>query len=293
MRIAHITPGTGGSYYCQNCFRDNEFLHALLALGHDIIKVPMYLPLNLDNPEDQEDSPVFYGAINVYLKEKMAMYRHAPRWIERFFDTPGMLHLAAKLSGSTNAAGLEEMTISMLQGEDGRQASELDYLIQYLKKEIKPDVVHISNALLLGLARRLKDDLGTKVVCSLQDENEWIDPMAEHYRNKIWNLMADKTRDVDYFIAASKCYAERARDLLKIPADKMEVVHGGIHTKGYKKSSLPFDPPVIGYLCRLSEYFGLGILADAFIDLKKDSRFRDLKLYLTGGYAGKDKQFLK
>jgi glycosyltransferase involved in cell wall biosynthesis len=293
MRIAHITPGTGGSYYCQNCFRDNEFLNTLLDLGHDVIKIPMYLPLNLDSPGEHGDLPVFYGAVNVYLKEKVALYRHAPRWMERIFDSPVMLHLAAKLSGSTNATGLEEMTISMLQGEDGRQASELDYLIQYLKREIKPDIVHISNALLLGLARRLKSDLGARIVCSLQDENEWIDPMDESYRKRIWDLMAAKTGDVDYFIAASDCYAERSKELLKIPSHKMKVIYGGIHAEDYKQSPLSFDPPVIGYLCRMSEYFGLGILADAFIKLKKDSEFRNTKLYMTGGYGGKDKQFLK
>jgi glycosyltransferase involved in cell wall biosynthesis len=57
-------------------------------------------------------------------------------------------------------------------------------------------------------------------------------------------------------------------------------------------SPLPFDPPVIGYLCRLSEYFGLGILVDAFILLKQDPRFEGLKLHVTGGYTGLDKPFL-
>jgi glycosyltransferase involved in cell wall biosynthesis len=42
----------------------------------------------------------------------------------------------------------------------------------------------------------------------------------------------------------------------------------------------------------MSEYFGLGVLGDAFLELKKDNRFRDLKLHLTGGYSGDDKKFL-
>jgi glycosyltransferase involved in cell wall biosynthesis len=61
---------------------------------------------------------------------------------------------------------------------------------------------------------------------------------------------------------------------------------------GYKLSALPFNPPVIGYLCRMSEYFGLGILVDAFINLKKESEFKDLKLYITGGYTADDKNFV-
>ncbi len=292
MRIVYITPGTGGTFYCQNCLRDNELLNSLNALGHDVRKVPMYLPLNLSKERSNVDTPVFYGAINIYLKEKLPFYRHAPMWVERLFNSYALLELAAKKSGSTTATGLEEMTISMLMGEQGRQATELDHLIKYLHNKIKPDIVHLSNALLLGLARRLKNDLGTKVVCSLQDENEWIDPMEEGYQKEVWDLMAERAVDVDLFVTPSKYYANKSQELLRIPDEKIKIVFHGINLDGYEESSLPFDPPVIGYLCKMSEYFGLGILVDAFIKLKKESRFKDLKLYLTGGHTGDDKNFL-
>ena len=293
MKIVYITPGAGGSFYCQNCFRDNALLKSLIALGHDVVSVPMYLPSNLDSDCEMTGTPVFYGAINVYLKEKLPFYRHAPLWVERFFDSHFLLNFAAKKSGSTKATGLEDMTLSMLHGEMGRQASELEHLIHYLKEEIAPDVVHISNALLLGLAHKLKTDLGAKVVCSLQDENEWVDLMDEPYQEQVWDLMANKAEDVDLFVTSSRYYSEKSQKQLKIPPEKIQVIYGGICLDGYLKSPLPFDPPVIGYLCRMSEYFGLGILVDAFIKLKKDSRFQDLRLHLTGGYSGEDKSFLK
>ena len=292
MKIVYITPGSGMSFYCQNCFRDTALLKSLLALGHDVVRVPMYLPSNLDSGDEITGTPVFYGAINVYLKEKLPFYRHAPMWLERILDSNVLLNFAAKKAGSTRATGLEDMTLSMLHGEMGRQASELDHLVQYLKNEIAPDVVHISNALLLGLAHKLKEDLGVGVVCSLQDENEWVDLMDEAYQEQVWNLMAKKAEDVDLFVTASQYYSEKSQKQLKIPGDKIKVIYGGISLDGYIKSPLPFDPPVIGYLCRMSEYFGLGILVDAFIKLKKESRFKDLKLFLTGGYSGDDKSFV-
>jgi glycosyltransferase involved in cell wall biosynthesis len=292
MKIVYVTPGSGGTFYCQNCFRDSGLLESLFALGHDVIKVPMYLPVNLDNNSGVVDTPVFFGAINIYLKEKLPFYRHAPEWLERIFDSQALLQLAAKKSGSTSAAGLEEMTISMLLGEKGRQASELDHLINYLR-QINPDVVHLSNALLLGLAHRLKKDLGTGVVCSLQDENEWIDLMDESCQEKIWNIMAERAEDVDFFVTASQYYSEKSQKQLGILSDKIKVIYGGVNLEGYEVSSLPFDPPVIGYLCRMSEYFGLSILVDAFIGLKKEGRFKDLKLHITGGYTGEDKHFVK
>ena len=292
MKIVYVTPGAGGTFYCQNCFRDDGLLKSLLALGHDVRKVPMYLPSNLEMNGKIADTPVFYGAINVYLKEKLPFYRHAPVWLERIFDFYPLLNIAGKKSGSTRATGLEEMTISMLQGEKGRHATELDHLIKYLQKEINPDIVHLSNSLLLGLAHRLKNDLRTGVICSLQDENEWIDQMNDHYQRKIWNLMAEKAIDVDLFVTASDYYLNKSRKQLNIPVDRIKAVYGGIDLNGYERSSLPFEPPVIGYLCRMSEYFGLGILVDAFIQLKENSPFKDLKLYMTGGYSSDDKRFV-
>ncbi len=293
MKIVHIIPGSGGTFYCQNCMRDNELIKTLKELGNDVIMVPLYLPLSVETTGIMGDTPVFFGAINIYLKEILPFYRKAPMWLERILDSTPLLKMAAKKAGSTRASGLEEMTLSMLDGEKGRQATELDHLIEFLKKEIKPDVVHLSNALLLGMAKRLKNDLNIPVVCSLQDENEWIDPMRENYRDQVWNKMSERSEDVDMFIAASHYFAEKSQEQMKIPADKIQVVYGGIDLERYKQSPLNFDPPVIGYLCRMSEYFGLGIIVDAFIRLKKDPKYKNVQLYLMGGYTGDDKLFVK
>ena len=51
MKIVHIVPGSGGTFYCQNCMRDNELIKAFKALGHDIYMVPMYLPLSIEDHE--------------------------------------------------------------------------------------------------------------------------------------------------------------------------------------------------------------------------------------------------
>ena len=293
MKIVHIIPGSGGTFYCQNCMRDNQLIVALRASGHDVIMVPMYLPLNVDVHGLMGDTPVFYGAVNTYLKEKLPIYRHAPVWLERLFDSPFLLRMAAKKAGSTRASGLEEMTLSMLRGEHGRQATELEHLIHYLKTHVQPDIVHLSNALLLGLAHRIKRDLGAAVVCSLQDEHEWIDPMRPSYRQQVWDLMAERSSDVDAFIAAGRFYAEKSIAEMRLPKEKVHVVYGGVELSGYQRSPLPLDPPVIGYLCRMSEYFGLGVVVDGFIKLKTDYGFPHAKLKLTGGYTGDDELFVK
>ena len=293
MKIVYISPGVGNTFYCQNCFRDSGLIKCLTDMGYDIVQVPMYLPTNLDYCETVEKTPVFFGAINVYLKEKISFYKYAPMWMERILDSKSLLKFIAGKAGSTKAEGLEEMTISMLRGEDGHQSSELENMVNYLKKEIKPDVVHLSNALLLGLAGRLKKVLDCKVVCSLQDENEWIDLMSLPYQQKIWDLMAKKAENVNLFITASEFYSKKSQKSMKISPKKIQVVNGGVDLRGYRLSPLSLDPPVLGYLCRMSEYFGLGILVDAFILLKQKEEFKKLKLHLSGGYNSEDRKHLK
>jgi glycosyltransferase involved in cell wall biosynthesis len=52
-------------------------------------------------------------------------------------------------------------------------------------------------------------------------------------------------------------------------------------------------PQAIGYLSRICEENGFGVLTDAFIRVKKDPRFAGLKLRATGGMTADDKPFLR
>lgn len=292
MRIVYVTPGSGGSFYCQNCTQDRDLIMSLMELGNDVIQMPLYLPIKSGQSDHPQQTPVFYGAINIFLKEKIPLFRRAPAWVERLLDSSFLLQAAAKKSGSTRAKGLENMTLSMLSGAEGRQAAALDQMVSYLRDELKPDVVHLSNALLLGAARRIKNDLGAVVCCSLQDENEWVDLMQPQYQKSVWETMAERARDVDCFITASRFYADKTRLQLDLPADKIKVIKGGLDLSEYTPSKLSLAPPVLGYMHRMSEYFGLGIVMEAFLHLRKDPLWADLQLHLTGGYSRDDKAYV-
>jgi len=208
MKIIHLIPSSGGSFYCQNCLRDDILVKRLRQQGHDVVVVPMYLPLTDDDEKPFGDTPIFYGAVNVYLKQKFPLLRRAPRWVDRLLDAPTLLSLAAKRAGSTRATGLEDMTMSMLRGEEGNQARQLEELVAWLQHEGRPDIIHLSNALLLGLARRIKQELAVPVVCSLQDEDTWLDAMDPALAAPIWQAMADRAVDVDMFVAVSNYYGD-------------------------------------------------------------------------------------
>ncbi len=292
MNIIQIIPGSGGSFYCGNCLRDSKFVDSLKTLGHRVVKVPMYLPLFSDE-HDIKEVPVFYGAIALYIKQLYPIFRKAPAWFDRMLNSKPLMKLAAGMAGSTNAKGLEEMTISMLLGEEGTQKEELDKMVDWIAEHCQPDVIHLSNALLLGLARRIKQKLDVAVVCSLQDEDVWVDVMKPSAREQVWKLMAERAHDVDAFIAVSHYYARVAQSRMNIPSEKLHTVHLGVDPSDYPFRDASTKPRNIGYISRMNAENGLDILIDAYILLRKTGNFDDVGLQITGGYTGFDTKYLK
>lgn len=292
MNIIQIIPGSGGSFYCGNCMRDSKYVEALRKQGHDVIKIPMYLPLFSDE-HDLNDIPVFYGAVSIYLKQLYPIFRKAPKWVDNLLNSKPVLKLASSMAGSTNAKGLEDMTVSMLLGEDGKQQEELDRLIDWLDENCKPDVVHISNALLLGLAHRIKERLKVPVVCSLQDEDVWVDAMGNGYREKVWKLMNEKSIDVDAFIAVSDYFKDRMLQEMDLPVEKVYSLHLGVDPHDYEYINAKEKSRNIGYISRMCHENGFDILVDAFILLRKKEEFKDVKLVVTGGSTGDDTKYIK
>lgn len=293
MKIINIVPGFGGTFYCGNCLRDSGFVRALKETGHEAYTLPIYLPLFANDLETSDrEVPVFYGAVNIYLKQNFRIFRHMPRWMYKFFDSSPILKYAAKKAGSTRAHGLEGMTISMLQGHEGYQKEELDQLIDYLKHHEKPDIVHLSNALLLGLANKIKTEVGAKVVCSLQDEDVWVDAMDPAYQKEVWDLMSEKGKDVSAFIAVSNYFAGLMHEKMDIPKEKMHVIHIGVDPEKYSVKEPAIDPPVIGYVSRSNEENGFKVLVNAFIHLKDNYPYKTAKLKVTGGKTSDDNKLL-
>lgn len=292
MKVVHIVPGSGGTFYCQNCMRDAALVQALRRQGVDVVMVPMYLPMFVDGSPVQKHTPVFFGGINVWLQQQFPFFRKTPRWFDRLFDSKWMLRRAATMEGTTSAAGLGAMTLSMLEGADGNQRKEVERLVHWLVEQEKPDVVHISNALLSGLAGEIKAALDIPVVCSLQDEDEWLDQIDPPLNRACWYAVAVRCRDVDRFVSVSSWFADRMSERLKIARNRMDVVHIGIDLNGYEPAALDLNPPVLGYLSRMNETSGLGRLVDAFIELKKISELENMKLRVTGGAVGADRKYV-
>ena len=292
MKIVQIVPGSGDNFYCENCVRDNSLVRALLARGEQVLAVPLYLPREIDTLDQTTDAPLFFGGINSYLQQKSGLFRHTPRWFDRLLDSRFLLRMAAHRAGSVRASGLGEMTLSMLQGRAGHQKKELERLIDWLGSIGKVDVVHISSPLLLGIGEEVKRRLGLPIVCTMQDEDTWIDAMDDPYPARCWDAMREAAAHVDVFVGVSRYFADVMQERMKLPADRVRVVPIGVDVDAFATASAPVDPPVLGYLSRMSEPLGLGVLVDAFLRLKKTPGLEGLKLHASGGSTADDKPFL-
>ncbi|MFC1760917.1 glycosyltransferase [Planctomycetota bacterium] len=294
MKIIQITPGSGDNFYCENCLRDRALVRALRAQGHDVLMVPLYLPLRAEAQETITDVPIFYGGINVYLQQKLGLFRKTPRWLDKLFDSRGLLAWAGRKVGMTSARDLGETTLSMLKGEHGRQVKELHRLMDWLVSEPeKPDVVILSNILLGGLAAPLRECLQVPVVCLLQDEEDFVDSLTEPYVSESWDLMRRCIANLDALVAVSRTYAERIGPRLEIPDDKLHVVYMGLALDQYAPAAKPPEPPVVGYLSRTCPVRGLDTLVDAFILLKQTPTLKSLALHISGGQSSADEGFLR
>ena len=294
MRILYILPGSGGSFYCQNCLRDMALADALRQRGHTVISMPLYLPATAQAAAP-DAVPVFYGAVSLYLRHRFAVLRRLPRAWFAPLDAWPVLRLAARLSESTSATGLEDLTLSMLQGEEGRQAEELQRVAEWiaaLPLHEKPELIVLSNALLIGLARALKQAARCPLVCWLQDEHVWLDAMDAALRSAALRVMAARADAVDRFVAVSASYADRMAEWLALDRSRFRVVYPGLDPSFYQQADPARQPPVIGFLSRLSAEEGFDRFVDAFLLLRRDSRFSDVRLAATGGPSA-DRRFLK
>jgi glycosyltransferase involved in cell wall biosynthesis len=185
------------------------------------------------------------------------------------------------------------MTVSMLLGEDGNQQEELERMIDWMAVHCKPDIVHISNALLLGLAHQIKEKLKVPVVCSLQDEDVWVDAMQPRFRDIIWKLMSEKAKDVNLFIGVSHFFSEVMKKRMNLPDEKIQSLYLGVDPADYELIPTSQKGRNIGYISRMCHENGFDILVDAFILLRKNSDFSDVKLILTGGSTGADTIYIK
>ena len=294
MKIAYIAAGAAGMY-CGTCIHDNTLAAALQAKGHEVALIPTYTPIRTDEADVSIDR-IFFGGINVYLQQKSALFRHTPWLLDRLFDAPALLNGLSRFSASTNAKDLGELTVSVLQGEDGRQKKELTKLVKWLQDTYRPDIVQLTNSMFVGFAKEIKRALDVPVVCAFQGEDIFLEALIEPYKSHALDLLQARASDVDAFIAPCQYYADFMARFLDIPAERINVVKLGLNLDGHgvnqgqPTGDVPF---VIGYLARICPEKGLHLLVDAFHQLTQQVDGNQIRLKAAGYLNKRDEPYFE
>ncbi len=291
LKIVQITPGTG-HFYCGSCLRDELLVRALRARGHDVMMIPVYLPFVLeDDSAEKTEDPVFLGGVNVYLEHRLRWWHWLPRFVRHWLDRPSFLRWAASRGSMTEAKDLGALTVAMLRGESGPQQAGLDELITWLRDHERPDLICLSNALLSGLARRLREAIECPVVGTLQGEAPFLDALPKVHRDQAWSELQRRAGDLDAFVAVSRYTADLMSERLQLPPERVSVIHNGIALEGIPTAARDASPPVIGYLARMCADKGLDRLVAAFVALRASGT--EARLQVAGVQLAEDRPFVR
>jgi glycosyltransferase involved in cell wall biosynthesis len=293
MRIGLITSGAAGMF-CGSCMRDNTLAAALTELGHDTLLIPTFTPIRTDEI-DVSEGKLFYGGINVYLEQKTRLFRHTPRWVDWLFNRPWLLRLATRRSVNSDYADLADLTFSMLRGTHGHQKKELDRLADWLRDEVKPDVLLLTNALLSGIVPEVKRRLGIPVLTTLQGDDVFLDALPADARRLCLDEIRRNDLATDGYIATSNDYADHMAGYLGVSRDKVHVVYPGISLMGHggPRPERIGEPPLVGYFARICPEKGFHSLVDAFIHLRHSPGAPKAKLRAAGWMGDHQRGFFE
>jgi len=293
VKIAYLAAGAAGMY-CGSCLHDNTLAAALLEQGEEVVLVPIYTPIRTDE-QDVSLRRVFYGGINVYLQQKWSWFRRTPRWLDALLDHPALLGRLGGRASSVDPAQLGDLTVSMLQGELGNQRKELEKLVDWLIDEIQPDIVHLSNSMMLGLARMIADRCGPPVVCSLSGEDIFTEKLLPPHYEPMRNLLRQRANDVQAFVALNHYYADFMTEYLSVDRSRVHVIPHGLQLEGHGNRREPpqGEPVRIGYLARVCEEKGLHLLVDACEILGQRGDLPAFELHAAGYLGSGDREYLK
>jgi glycosyltransferase involved in cell wall biosynthesis len=289
MKIIYIASGAA-NMYCGSCMHDNALAAALKAAGEDVSLFPLYTPMRLDE-ESVGERQIFYGGIEAYLRQKYPRPFFGRDLLFRVAGSQALLRLMPHfdIGSAVDPAANAELTLSMLKGEHGNQRELLQELVGWIKSSYRPDVIHVTNALLIGVVREFKRSLQVPITCGLHGEDIFLEGLPQPYQQEALGIIRERARDVDRFLAISAYYGEMFSNWVGLDRSRIDVVWPGIALKDYRELSAEpagSRPPTIGFLARFVPEKGLHLLVDAFIRLHRSHEFRNLQL-VAGGYMSR------
>jgi glycosyltransferase involved in cell wall biosynthesis len=162
-------------------------------------------------------------------------------------------------------------------------------LVEYLTTDVKPDLIHLSNALISGIIPLVQDRLKAPIVVELQGDDIFLDGLLPHHKTKAIEAIRVNTARVARFHTPCADYADYMSDYLGIDRSRFRVVPLGIDLAGYQNipQNRPANhPPTIGFFARMCPEKGLDLLVDAWLKLRKRPGLEQVRLQVGGWLGG-------
>lgn len=288
MKIIYIATGAA-NMYCGSCMHDNALAAGMKAAGEDVTMFPLYTPMRLDE-ENVGERKIFFGGIKAYLLQKYPRPFLGRDLLLRIAGAQALLRLMPRfdIGSAVDPVANAEMTVSMLKGESGNQRELLEEFVSWVKTHYQPDVIHITNALMIGVARQFKRSLQVPITCGLHGEDIFLEGLPQPYQNEALKLIRERAQDVDRFLAISGYYGDMFSKWVGLDASKIDVVWPGIALDDYRNLTPDSSPRplTIGFFARFVPEKGLHLLVDAFLRLVRSGEFPNLQLR-AGGYVSR------
>lgn len=288
MKIIYIATGAA-NMYCGSCMHDNALAAGMKAVGEDVTMFPLYTPMRLDE-ENVGERKIFFGGIKAYLLQKYPRPFLGRDLLLQIAGAQALLRLMPRfdIGSAVDPVANAEMTVSMLKGESGNQRELLEEFVSWVKTHYQPDVIHITNALMIGVARQFKRSLQVPITCGLHGEDIFLEGLPQPYQNEALKLIRERAQDVDRFLAISGYYGDMFSKWVGLDASKIDVVWPGIALDDYRNLTPDSSPRplTIGFFARFVPEKGLHLLVDAFLRLVRSGEFPNLQLR-AGGYVSR------
>ena len=291
MHLALITAG-GAGMFCGSCMHDNTLARALRAAGHEVTLIPLYTPIRVDEL-DVSEHRVFLGGVNVYLAGAWPWWSRVPRMLTSWLDAPALLRLVSRFAVSSDAKKLGALTVALLRGEHGPHRAAIQEFVQFIGRDLKPDVVLLSNALLGGVVPAIQQVFPGPVWCLLQGDDIFVNDLVEPFRSQALERMCQIVDQFDGLLVHSEYYRSFMAKYLGFAPDRAHVVPLGIDFAGHdgvpREASSPAS--TIGYFARICPEKGLHRLIDAFRLLH--ARLPQTRLAAAGFLGARDRDWFQ
>ncbi len=200
---------------------------------------------------------------------------------------------------------------------------EIEKLVQWLLDEVRPDIVHLSNSMQIGMARMLRERGGPPVVCQLSGEDLFLEKLPPPYYDEARARLRERAADVDAFVALNRYYADFMAEYLAVDRALVHVIPHGLNLTGHAVSRPPAEPGaagvtgsqaltrgtarqppalpgvqrdtprVIGFFARICEDKGLHLLVEACEQLAMRGDVPPFVLHAAGYLGEGDKPYLE